>query len=118
MPTCARRCRAFPERAALRLPAGNGDCPECGAPVHFDEERLATTCGYCGADAYRAALAGAARADAQASEQRSRKSLREAVADVRSRRVELAGLVALMAFAELFYAVFFLLGSGWDYLMG
>jgi Zn finger protein HypA/HybF involved in hydrogenase expression len=107
-----------PARAAFAVAAGNGDCPECGAPVHFDAERLATTCGYCGADAYRAALAEAARTEAQATEARSRKQLREAVADVRSRREELGTFFSFLAFAELFYAVFLAIAAVYDLLFG
>jgi uncharacterized Zn finger protein (UPF0148 family) len=108
----------LPAHAAMHIGAGNGTCPECGAPVRFDDGRLATTCGYCGADAYRAALAEAARADAQDEERRSRKSLREAVTDVRARREDFVVFFGFLAFAELFYAAVFLLMAGWDFIFG
>ena len=107
-----------PAHAAFLVAPGAGSCPECGAPVHFDEGRLATTCGYCGADAYRAALAEAARSDAQTTESSSRKQLRAAVADVRSRRDELTSFFGFLAFAELFYIGVLLLMAVGDFIFG
>ena len=108
----------LPTRATFSIAAGVGSCPECGAPVHFDAGRLSTTCGYCGADAYRAALAEAARADAQADETRARKSLRDAVAEVRSGRDQFAAVFGFLALGDLFYIVVLLLTAAADYVFG
>ena len=86
--------------------------------MHFDEGRLATTCGYCGSDAYRAALAEAARSDAAASESSSRKQLRAAVAEIRSSRHEIGGYFLFVGFADVFYMVVFAVMSLGDYVFG
>ena len=106
----------LPDARFFHAPADNGTCPDCGAPVRFADDRMAATCGYCGADAYRAGIAFAARADAQAHKQQTRTSLREAVHDVRARRSELVGYFGFMAVAELFYGALLLVAAIYNFL--
>lgn len=106
----------LPDAKFFHAPAENGTCPDCGAPVRFADDRMAATCAYCGADAYRAGVAEAARADAAIHADRTRKSLREAVHDVRARRSEIIGYFGFLAVAELFYGVLMVLFAIYDVL--
>jgi Zn finger protein HypA/HybF involved in hydrogenase expression len=100
-----------PARAELRVPALEGTCTGCSGPFVFDKDRLASTCRYCGAENFRAALAHKAHVHEARGETTASASMMEQIKAHDARRHEMLSFFAFIGIAEVFYAV--LLPIGW-----
>lgn len=101
----------LPARAAMRVPAVEAACVGCGGLCTFDKDRLASTCRYCGAENFRAALAHSASAHEAAGERVMNASLLQQIKEHDARRHEVLGFFVIIGVAELFYGA--LLPIGW-----
>jgi len=108
-----------PKAHFLRAPEDHAPCRHCHAPVTFEEDALASICGYCGGENFRLALAEQSRKQAMGQESVASYSLVEVMDAYRERKAGLRFAAAFMAIAELFYsgvAVAIGLGEIWDWL--
>lgn len=101
----------LPTRAELRVPAAQGTCTGCGGPFMFEKDRLASTCRYCGAENFRAALAQKARVHEANSEFIANLSMVAQIKEHDARRHETLGFFVIIGVAEVFYGA--LLPIGW-----
>lgn len=101
----------LPARGELRVPAALATCAGCAGPFEFEKNRLASTCRYCGAENFRAALAQKVRVHEAKGEGDANVSMMEQIKTHEARRHEMIGFFVIIGSAEVFYAV--LLPLGW-----
>ncbi|MCA1850748.1 MAG: hypothetical protein LC672_06795 [Acidobacteria bacterium] len=74
------------------------DCFSCGATVAYEAGQLVTSCGYCGGEIYRVALARRAREVATEEKEQASLSLYNAMVEVAKRREELLANLMMTPF--------------------
>ena len=82
----------------MALSAAVVDCRACGAPVEYRAGQLVTSCGYCGSETYRVALARRARQVAEAERAQAGLSLYDAMRSIAERRDKLLDELAVAPF--------------------
>lgn len=93
-----KRLPIIPTIGAEVASAAVVDCRSCGAPVEFDAGQLVTSCGYCGGETYRVALARRARQVAEKERTEASLSLYRAMREVAERRDRLLDELAVAPF--------------------
>jgi predicted RNA-binding Zn-ribbon protein involved in translation (DUF1610 family) len=106
-----RAMPVVPPRALFAIPDQQTTCGSCGAPVEHLRGTVASECDYCGATTYRAEYAAWARDDAAVERLASSSTLRQAIDDVRERRLNIEAMVVILAIGELFFLVLTIVGA-------
>ncbi len=84
-----KRLPVIPEIGKNVGTAEVADCFSCGATIAYEAGQLVTSCGYCGGEIYRVALARRTREAATEEKERASLSLYTAMVEVAQRREEL-----------------------------
>jgi hypothetical protein len=93
-----------PRARAFDLPPADAACESCAGATRFAAHRLSGSCGYCGGENDRAALAGSLHAHVSTDARAARGSLRAQVAGAEARADAYRGVLAITTVAALFYA--------------
>lgn len=100
-----------PPRTAFAIDAAQAACAGCHAPLVFGAGRLASTCGYCLAESYRAALAQRAEGHEAREAITAESALMDQIKAHQAHRFETFGALALVGVAVLFYGAIAVVGA-------
>ncbi|MCU0448741.1 MAG: hypothetical protein MUC97_02700 [Bernardetiaceae bacterium] len=84
-----RKALPTTDQPSQPLPAEATNCPQCGGGIEYAPEALATLCGYCGTETFRAKLVWQAQNQVNQARQAARFSLRTAMAAYREKWADL-----------------------------
>jgi predicted RNA-binding Zn-ribbon protein involved in translation (DUF1610 family) len=100
--------------------AENANCANCGGAISYQRNDLATVCGYCGVETYRAKLAWKVRNLTNEAHKKAAFSLIEAKNSVESAIDEIIGTPKVFAFllilVAMFGGVFWLISAAFELL--